>query len=85
MGFVVPPTPSHEDAADVMVRLAQVSGNDAIEEGDREQLRKVPFLLVASCALSTLGAILLVCSIALTCAPHSLPAQAILYVCGAIL
>lgn len=84
MSFVVPPTPSHEEAADVLARLAQVSDKGQAEDRGQSSARTSRALLAVSCAFSTLGTFLLACSLVVMCAPQSLPGRLIFMICGTL-
>lgn len=81
MSVVIPPAPSHEDASAVMARLARLSRDMSCEEKDDDAVRQPRVLLIVSCILSTCGIFLLICAIAVICAPDAALSQVVFLVC----
>lgn len=85
MSFVVPPTPSYEEASDVMARLEQVSQRGSSENPEQPTARLSRALLALSCVTLTIGVLLLACAIVVMCAPRSLPGRLVFLICGTLM
>ena len=81
MSVVIPPAPSHEDASAVMARLARLSCDESCEEKGERAVRQPRVLLIVSCILSICGIFLLICAIAVMCAPDAALSQVVFLVC----
>lgn len=82
MNIEIPPAPSHEAALGVMERLGHFarSAPETEEDAAKGHMSNVPFAI--SGILSVLGTVLLVCSLAVTCAPESALSQAVHAACA---
>lgn len=85
MSIVVPPASSHEAASEALKRLERYAQDDAVDESSGTHPIHPRGLLVAACLLSAIGSFLLVCAIAISCAPQSAISQAALSVCSLLL
>lgn len=85
MSIVVPPAPSHESAPDVMEQLARFSRDEVPEDRSACEARHPRVLLVTACLLSACGIVLLICAIAVTCAPHAALSQVVFLLCETLL
>ena len=83
MGVSIPPAPARHDASDVMARMSQFRKTSR-ETADEETGAAPQPLLIASCALSAIGIVMLACAIFVVCAPESSIAHLVMRVCAAI-
>lgn len=80
MSIVVPPAPTHKEAADVLAKLAQLSSKEPVSATEGAVGKQPHILLAASCVLSAIGVLLLICTIIIICAPESLFARLLLLI-----
>lgn len=81
MSIVVPPAPSHENVPTVMERLNRLSQDASSGEQDGRPMRQSRRLLIASCLLCTCGMFLLICALAVMCAPDAPLSRGVFLVC----
>lgn len=84
MSITVPPMPSQDAAAPVFAQLAEFSRGATSQAPSRPASRKPRILLGASIILSSIGILMLVCVVAVLCAPQSSLSQLVVLASSAL-
>lgn len=82
MSTMVPPAPTGEAASAALARLARYAEGPARDADAATPPRRSNVLLGIACALLAVGIFLLVCTIAVVCAPDSHLSQVVFSACA---